>query len=111
MGREGMGDLFDDHPIVTVYGIVDIDWFTDVSCFNPLRVNIANQYIYLVGKGVVQNSLRLTMNLVIGSDYSIMVPFLSDPKEGHTMILMTMGIDTYQELFPVEFMQITCPAV
>jgi len=109
-GRERMGELFDDYPLLTAYGIVDIDWFTDVSCFNPLRVNRANRTIYLAGKGVVQNLMRLYANLVYGANYHMMVPFVSDPKEGHTMTLMKRGIDTYRDLFPVEFMRVTCPA-
>jgi hypothetical protein len=106
-----LGDVFIDAPIPTVYGVVDLDWFTDMLAFSigtggsidigPVSLPLLTDIEYLIGKSV-WNEARKSEGLPYADPYE-------DPKERNSLRLLREGIKTYSVLFPDLFMDENCP--
>jgi hypothetical protein len=99
-GQTGMGDDFDNQPIETVAGTLDLDWFTDLTAFGPPIPNpVANQITPLLywGGKKLWNAIR-----GYGAEPS------ADPKEKVAIDAIKSGYNTYAELFPDWFLNQVC---
>jgi RHS repeat-associated protein len=98
-GRTPMGRAFDNEPIETVHGVVDLDWFTDLrsdwSRIFPVDVQ------YPIAKTI--------WNLTRGERYKWVSPY-EDPKERVAVGAISAGYDRYSDLFPDDFLEKVCPS-
>jgi RHS repeat-associated protein len=106
-----MGDVFDNGDTDTPYGVVDLDWFTDILAFggggSPIEEafgipNASADIMYYWGK-TIWNLTRDSTGQGAGA-----APY-EDYKETRALELLNSYIDTYAELFPDSFMETACP--
>ncbi|HSD84008.1 MAG TPA: RHS repeat-associated core domain-containing protein, partial [Anaerolineae bacterium] len=110
-GQTPMGDAFDNRDTDTPYGVVDLDWFTDILAYGgggsaideAFGVpNIGADMVYFWGK-VIWNLAKETTGQGAG-----VAPY-EDYRETRALELLNSYIDTYAELFPASFMETACP--
>ncbi|WP_165228130.1 putative Ig domain-containing protein [Aquisphaera insulae] len=105
-GDTPMGPEFDNKPVQTAAGVMDLDWYTDVMLFSggaagipiPLGTHIAYG-TYFAGK-LAWNTGRKAIALYEGVETRVAWWF-SDPKEATALRAYLNDYKTYASLFPV----------
>jgi len=101
VGRKGqrMGTEFDDEPIPTSMGDIDLDWFTDLMCWHAwpsfldyVTPLLHNEYIFGKTYWNVQQALK-------GHDPARLQIIYEDPKERVALEAVRRGL-SYADLFP-----------
>jgi RHS repeat-associated protein len=117
IGKNPMGDLFDNKPVDTVLGTIDIDWFTDLyyyrpqtptaAALTPFLGSIAAEAVDIVTLYIGGKVYWNYQTLKDGTREAFVWPF-QDPKERITMLAFLLGYDSYRSLFPESFLDDEC---
>jgi hypothetical protein len=93
-----LGQEFDDQAITTIFGPVDLDWYTDVLAIGR---GVSYDTPYVTGK-ILWKFIRWIRHEPGAWPYQ-------DKKEKRALELLNSGFRSYHDLFPEEFLARECP--
>jgi len=97
----GLGTAFDNAPIATEAGTLDLDWWTDLICTGGWTHSCGVvKCLYWIEKMIWYGVRKLTSQPAAK-------PY-EDPKERVTIRAICKGYRSYEKLFPPDFMAKNC---
>lgn len=109
VGDTPMGSIFDDRPVRTAAGVLDLDWYTDLIAFSggyvvsDLPLGRPSVYLFYGGGKLVWNVTRKVGSWFQDIDTPVAWWF-QDPKESQTVKAILSGRASYEDLFPPGFL-------